>query len=391
MLFRTWPEGDGTAVRLTERSALPSVLGAGPERWLQLRIMANPALLLTGMSSPRHAQVRSIACEVQLRTAGRADWVGLNPQGEIVLAEVKLGGNVEARREIVAQALDYYTVLRRLSYDELEAACLKGQPTALTETNTLFRASGAEDGAYGPDEFRASVERNLRTGSIHLVLALDRAPKSLVRLVTEALSDQPALPFTVSVVEIAAYDAPDGALLLAPSLRSDVSVTTRAVVRLDGPLTAALPSPTASSNGPIASSSERKAEYLSALAATEAGLPARVSAFLENASRYGVTGEVAKSMVLRLAGINAGTIDRKGVVEVYRTRPAREAGLAAFDTYQQALAAASGVPLKPGNAGEPVLRAPTARLLEREDAWLTALRNYADDMRAEAVDAEAVE
>ena len=59
------------------RRAIPPSAPDGPERWLQLRIMENPAILLAGAASPKHARVRSMSCEVVLPGGRRIDWIGI--------------------------------------------------------------------------------------------------------------------------------------------------------------------------------------------------------------------------------------------------------------------------------------------------------------------------
>ena len=65
-----------------------------------------------------------VCMELPLRV-GSVDNLFITPEGNLVMVEVKLWANPEARRKVVAQALEYATALFRLDYIELEAAVMK--------------------------------------------------------------------------------------------------------------------------------------------------------------------------------------------------------------------------------------------------------------------------
>ncbi len=58
---------------------------------------------------------------------GPIDNLLMTPAGDIALVETKLWRNPEARREVVAQALDYASCLFEMEYSDLEAAVMKGK------------------------------------------------------------------------------------------------------------------------------------------------------------------------------------------------------------------------------------------------------------------------
>ncbi|MFH5925363.1 hypothetical protein [Roseomonas xinghualingensis] len=382
MLYLARTDSTATSA-LVRRAAPPPVPGVGPERWLQERLYNAPGLLLAGAASPRHARLRSVCIELPLRDVGYADWFGVTPEGEIALAEVKLGTNAEARREVVAQALEYHAALRRLSFSSLEEACLRAERTTLTTEAGLYERSGAGEAGLAPDEFVERVEANLRRGSSLLAIVLDRMPERLARLVAETIADQPALPFDVSLIEVGLYDAPDGGIVLAPVLRGAALAVTRAVVRLEGPLAAE----------PVAAGTPERAarpgarsfgEFLAALDAVSPGVAVRFGTFLETAARSGVTAQVARSLILRLAGVNIGSLGTTGELQVYATEPAREAGWAAFEAYLEAMSAVVGVPLVSLASGERRLRCDLTALLDRQDGWIEALLAYRDAVAPDA-------
>jgi hypothetical protein len=326
-----------------------------------------------------------------LGDAGAADWFGITPEGELALAEVKLGANAEARREIVAQALDYYVAIQRLSYDTLAEACRRPARTTMVGDADLYRVSGAAEAGYLEEEFISRVEANLRTGSLLLILALDRAPERLARLVAAALAEQPALPFDVSLVEMSLHDLECGSVVIVPALRGAVIATTRAVIRFGGggALTVAPVAVGTSVAGTPRPIARIESDFHAALDAKHPGTSTRLTAFLSEAALVGVIGEMARSLILRLDGVNVGSLHVSGSFLVYFTEAAREAGGAVFADYMNTMQALSGGKTNETTTpGERFLRCDIARLLDRKPEWLAALRTYRETINSEAATPE---
>jgi RecB family endonuclease NucS len=104
-----WGTGIGGGWHPLAPSAYPS------EQALHDLVEQAPQLLpLSG--SPRLAV---LGREVQVGT-GRADLVAVEPSGRLALIEVKLAGNAESRRAVVAQVLSYAAYLQGLEPEFLE-------------------------------------------------------------------------------------------------------------------------------------------------------------------------------------------------------------------------------------------------------------------------------
>ena len=135
--------------------------------------------LLPLAGSPR---IAIVGREVRLGT-GYADLVAVEEQGRIVIIEIKLARNAEARRAVVAQVLAYASELQRLSLEAVEtetlAAHLQRRGFA-----SLFAAMSKLDQAGAMDEeaFRSNLAASLVEGRFRLVLVLDAAPPELVRI-----------------------------------------------------------------------------------------------------------------------------------------------------------------------------------------------------------------
>ncbi|GIJ43758.1 hypothetical protein Val02_06440 [Virgisporangium aliadipatigenens] len=76
--------------------------------------------LLPLAGSPR---LTVLGREVRLGT-GRVDLIAVESSGRLVIVEVKLAGNSETRRAVVAQVLSYAAYLQGLAVGQLETAVL---------------------------------------------------------------------------------------------------------------------------------------------------------------------------------------------------------------------------------------------------------------------------
>ena len=83
---------------------------------LQNAIAKNPQILFEE-DEPKAYLVKR---EVTLPSAGRLDILLVDENGVPVAVEVKLGKNIQSRREVVAQVFDYAADLNSLTVDELD-------------------------------------------------------------------------------------------------------------------------------------------------------------------------------------------------------------------------------------------------------------------------------
>ena len=144
------------------------------------RMVADAPQLLPLSGQP---EVVVLGSEVALG-GGYADIVGVEVGGRPVVIEVKLAGNSEARRAVVAQALAYAAVLHGLTIADLEETVLRAhlERRGYASIRAACEAAGT---ALLPDEdeFTRTLAASLERGHARIVFVLDRAPAELVRLV----------------------------------------------------------------------------------------------------------------------------------------------------------------------------------------------------------------
>ncbi len=200
---------------------LLSPIGFADEAALHTLVEQSPDLLpLSG--SPRLAVVGR---EVLLG-GNRADLVAIEPSGRPCLIEVKLAGNSEARRAVVAQVLSYAAFIHRLTPEQFEGDILASHLRQRGYT-TLAEAVQQvdQDGSYDPVSFRENLAQTLDTGGMRLVIVLDQAPAELVRTVGFLQSVTDAL--VLDLVAVTAYQVGDRRVLVPQRLEPERPVRER--------------------------------------------------------------------------------------------------------------------------------------------------------------------
>ena len=162
----------GTPILVAPQTSTPLPRATGlPERWLQELIHNHPASLPMDQIEPGIGHLIPVCMELPL-AVGAVDNLFITPEGNLVVAEVKLWGNPEARRKVVAQALEYATALFKLDYTGLENAVMKADFNGADRPESLY---SLVDGADAPPEsvFADRVTRNLREGRIVVLIVGD--------------------------------------------------------------------------------------------------------------------------------------------------------------------------------------------------------------------------
>src|SRR6266704_141543 len=104
-------------------------------------LVENAPQMLPLAGSPR---LIVLGREVRLGT-GSADLLAVESTGRLVIIEVKLAGNAEARRAVVAQVLSYAGYLQGLDPEQLESQILGKSLLAAVQASDQQHAVDAED------------------------------------------------------------------------------------------------------------------------------------------------------------------------------------------------------------------------------------------------------
>lgn len=188
------------------------------EKWLQRLLFENPSLLPIAEIDNGAREFVPICRELSIPKAGGAvflDIFGVTPEGHPVLVECKLWRNPQARREVIAQVLEYAGLMRRWSYGDL-AARIRG-PNPRASANPLY--ARVAEVFPGTDEasFVDRVSDALRTGDFVLIIAGDGI-RSDVRAIVDQLTTSSGLTATLALVEFQLWRSNAGDLMVLPAL-----------------------------------------------------------------------------------------------------------------------------------------------------------------------------
>ena len=332
-LVVTGPEHGGTVARL-ERLPRETISKEGTlydEQWLQHLVHAHPELLPITEIEP--AFEPAIAVCIELPTPkGYIDNFFVTPTGNLLFAECKLWRNPEARRQVVAQVMDYVESITSWGYADLEEAVRRAQlPDGGRPQKGLHDLVSA-DQELDEAEFVDAVSRNLRLGR-GLFFIVGDGIREETETLTAHLQAHPGLHFALALVELALFRLPsDGGVLIQPRVIARTVNIERGIIRYDDARISVAPVPV---DGPAAPqrTTLTEDEFYDRIAKRDPTLPKRLRAFLERLEPIGVSPEFKKSLILRWrapdgTGLNVGYIMPDGQTWTDAVNsPARELGI----------------------------------------------------------------
>ena len=142
------------------------------EAWLRDMLFENPEIIPIDDIDPTFGPLVPVCKE--LRTdAGQIDALFINERGRLTIVECKLWKNPQARREVVAQTLDYISALCHWSDADLQKWVVNnvGGKQQKRQTSTRQSVARARKPIYGAAFGRwivANVRRDLRSGALRM-------------------------------------------------------------------------------------------------------------------------------------------------------------------------------------------------------------------------------
>jgi hypothetical protein len=205
------------------------------ESWLQELIRVHPEILPVAKVEPVFAPLVPIGREVAT-DSGPIDNLFVSHRGYLVLVETKLWRNPEARREVVAQAIDYGSSLSKWNYDRLNESVraytrkYEGGEMELTD----WVEKRLEPVAGGRAFFEESVAKNLKLGRFLTLVVGDRIRQPVVEMVSY-VNRFPGLAMDVALVELQCFwlgEKEEWPLLVVPRIVARTEVVERSVVQV---------------------------------------------------------------------------------------------------------------------------------------------------------------
>lgn len=288
------------------------------ESWIQDLIDRHPECLPITEIEPALEGAVSV-CREMPTTNGPIDNVLLTPHGDIILVETKLWKNPEARRTVVAQALDYAACVFELDYRSFETAVLRARAKQpIKRLYDLFEGKSEKDEAA----FIDAVEANLRRGRA-LILVVGDGIRSQTRQLAELVQSHAGARFTFALVELAIFKMPGSEqVLVCPRTLVQTELLERGVIRIEDGRAPSIAVPECSTIPPGAKpmpESITSEQFMDAMGGINAQLPQKLKLVLERLQDVGVAAQFQRSLHLRWEtpsgkSVSLGYISRNGEI-----------------------------------------------------------------------------
>lgn len=199
------------------------------EKWLQDVLFGNIDLIQPTDSSYDRIKLIPLCRELNLNDGIRnlyLDILAVTETGKLILIECKLWKNPQARREVLAQAFEYASLLQSLSYSDLSSKLRKHIDSG-NEDPIVFALRRA--GASVDESLLISrIDQGIKKGNFHIVIAGDGIRTDLINLVNSpAMTGMTA---DLSLLEIAVHQNEDEEIILSPSVPQEIETVTRTVL-----------------------------------------------------------------------------------------------------------------------------------------------------------------
>ncbi len=372
-----------------ERIRIGGKESAQDERWLQELIQRHPECIPMDQIEPGLSRLVPICMELAL-PSGYVDNLLMSPEGDIVIVETKLWRNPEARREVVAQALDYASSLFKINYGELEKLILKAKVDDMPRPERLYDLFDEADRLDEPD-FVDAVNTNLRNGRI-VVLVIGDGIRTEVEDLVSGLQSHAGFHFTFALVELAVFQgAEDDEFLIVPRTLAKTYMIERGIVRIDDQRSEVV-GVSAPSKQKVAAGGFRQSitseQFFESMKEHHPDLPKQLQSFIDNLAALGVYPEFKRSLILRWDSpegrpVNLGYIMRDGklwtdtigpspsqrITRTYKDDLAKAFGGEVFETAKTAYVAVDG-------------KAPFIEgIMDNMDAWYEVIEQFQNRIR----------
>jgi hypothetical protein len=386
---------EGTSSAL-QRERIGGKEGRHDEQWLQQLIHRHPTCIPMDQIEPGLPELVPVCMELPL-PSGYLDNLLMTPEGDIVIVEVKLFHNPQARREVVAQALDYASSLFRMNYDQLEKAVLQADFDGGEKPSRLYDQFGDADTLDEPGYVDA-VNMNLRNGRI-VVLVIGDGIRSDAEDLTDGLQSHAGFHFTFALIELAVFQGlSEDDLLVVPRTLTKTCMIDRGIVRIDDQRSEVIAVPESMQ---AATSSQRQSitseQFFEVMSARDANLPDELKGFIAKLSTLGVYPEFRQSLMFKWAApsgraVNLGYImkDGKWWTDVTRWK---DGDPSMAHQYVEDLAESfdGEVRVKDSGSRYVIFNGETPyieTLMDKQDGWIAAIEQFQNRIRQEFASGE---
>jgi hypothetical protein len=391
-----------SAIRLERADLRPSGENGRvyDEAWLQRLLHQNPEVLPIEQIEPGFGKLVPLCRELPLplgaNQTGYLDNLFATADGRLVLVEAKLWRNHEARRAVIAQALEYAASIFRLGYEELQSAVLQARKHDVPQVASLHEIIACHHRPVDETEFLDAVSRNLSRGRAIIAVVGDGIREELISI-AELLQSHAGHRFTFALVELKIYEAPQhGARIVVPSVLAQTQFIERGVVQIEDALgnkpritIRSLDEVSLASPSPRHPFGIGEDEFYEALGQKFPDLPRSLKQFLEKALSLGIHPEWQNGLNLKHSvpegsPLNLGAVWKDGIVDIGGTAVGERA--AAVRRYNDSVASHIGGFVRESKhyIGVRTAAGRMPRIVDllpkHQDAWLESMERYIGDV-----------
>lgn len=207
---------------------IPFMSGAFNEAWLQQLLADNPDLIPTSEFGSDYSPLVCIGREVPVGTGdskGYIDNLYVSPSGAIIIVETKLFRNQEARREVVAQIIDYAKELQKWDSQKLNQVAsdyfykTEGQAANIIDIMANKGYLSLSDEGILND----SINHNLNNAHF-LLFVIGDGIRSGVQQLVQFLNENTSMRFNLALAEMEVYRYNNGIIAIPNVITKTVIV-----------------------------------------------------------------------------------------------------------------------------------------------------------------------
>ena len=199
------------------------------ENWLQEKIYSDPSLL--EVIDPNYEKIKIIPLcrEFSLHNGVSnvfLDILAITETGKLILVECKLWKNPQARREVIAQIVEYATLLKSLSYSDFSTRLKKFINSEDEDPIThIFKRFNIN---FDEAQIIDRISESLKSGRFHLVIAGDGIRSDLINITNTI--NQGSFFSDLTLLEICIYENDNKDIILLPKVPSKTEIVTKTVI-----------------------------------------------------------------------------------------------------------------------------------------------------------------
>lgn len=173
------------------------------ENFIQDLCFSTPSVVPVAEIEPIYSGLIPLCRELKV-PSGRCDDVFINDEGFLTIIECKLWKNPEAKREVVAQVIDYAKDLASFDYEKLQENVLKARKG--NEKSLIDIVKNYSD--VSEYDFIDKVNNHLKNGEFLLLILGDKIKDNIEKMV-DFFHKYTKMSFTLALLELDLFKIPE--------------------------------------------------------------------------------------------------------------------------------------------------------------------------------------